>query len=82
MNRIPCEVGRCGRTIGAERYRRQFKHEPGSWICPSHWKLVPRGLKRALARHRRERRKYGFYPRDAAHERLWRVVWRLLDLQG
>lgn len=68
--------------MGADVYRRRFKHEPGGWICSEHWRQVPARLKRVKRRHERERRRYGFYPREAAYERLWAAIWRSLVPEG
>lgn len=66
--------------MGADVYERRFKHRPGVWICQDHWREVPRKWKRVLSRHRREHRKYGFYPREEAYHRLWDRIYRLLGL--
>lgn len=75
-DRVPCEGPGCHRTTGRAVYVRRFKCQPGTWICGTCWKRVPARLRRAKARHERERRKYGFYPREAAYERLWGAIWR------
>lgn len=80
MTRIICDADDCQRTIGRERYVRQLGHEPGGWICPTHWKLVPRALKRLNARHNRERRRYGQIVRPEAYARLWRAIWKVLEI--
>lgn len=81
-SRVPCMVPGCGRSIGPRPYVKQFGHPPGSWVCPTHWRLVPRRLKRVKARHERERRKYGFHPREAAYARLWAAIWRSMTVEG
>lgn len=80
VNRVPCEVPGCSRTMGSDRYQRLFGHPPGTWICVEHWRWVPRGWKRVLSRHNRERRKYGFTPREAAYDRVWARIYRLLGI--
>lgn len=75
--RIPCDTDGCNHTIGRERYVRQFHHEPGGWICADCWRKVPRSLKRVKARHEREKRRLGFYPREAGYERVLRRIWKI-----
>lgn len=78
-DRIKCDLPDCQRTIGADRYRKLFGHEPGGWICTVHWAMVPKRLKRIKARHERQRRKFGDIVRGAAYERLWRAIWRCFE---
>jgi hypothetical protein len=70
--------------MGRDVYCRRFKVDPDShgWICAVHWKMVPRRLKRLWARHQRQFRKHGFYPREAQLDRLWRVIWRAFTAEG
>jgi len=75
-DRIACDVPACKRTIAPERYRRLFGREPGGWICGACWRKVPRSLKRVKARHEREFRRHGFYPREAAYRRTLQAIWR------
>ena len=81
-DRIPCVVPGCPRTTGRAVYIKRFKHEPGDWICGPHWQGVPKGWRRAVVRHRREERRYGFFPREAAYDRLWRAIYRELFKGG
>lgn len=49
-DRIPCEVPFCRRTIGQQRLR----EGDNAWLCPNHWRLIPKGRKQvySLARRR------------------------------
>jgi len=78
VSRVTCDLADCRRTIGEDRYVALFGHEPGGWICPAHWRLVPRDLKRLNARHNRERRRYGAIVRPDAYARLWRAIMRAI----
>lgn len=78
-DRVPCDVSGCKHTMGRKVYVRRFKHEPGGWICSTHWAMVPRRLKRLKSRHEREKRRFDFYPREEALDRLWRAIWRTFD---
>lgn len=79
-DRVPCDVEACARTIGVERYVKLFGHAPGGWVCPTHWRLVPRRMKRVLARVRRKGRRLealvGHNPLNDREWRLWRRLWR------
>jgi len=66
-DRLPCEVPGCNRTVG----RAEIDPLDDEAICGKHWRLVPRALKRVHARHKREFRKFGFYPRPSAAARIW-----------
>lgn len=78
--RIICDVDQCRRTIGLDRYVKLFGHQPGGWVCPAHWKLVPRRMKRVLSRIRRKGRRLealvGSNPLLEREWRIWRRVWR------
>lgn len=72
--RLACLVDDCRRTTARER----LKPDHNEWICQDHWRLVPKAMKRAKARHEREFRKFGFYPRAEAYSRVWRRIKQLL----
>lgn len=76
--RIGCLVPGCRRTIEAAKLAAHHN----AWICPKHWALVPKGLKRAKARHEREFRRHGFYPREAGYCRVWRACSRHAGVSG
>jgi hypothetical protein len=56
------------------------------WVCPKHWALVPKRIKRVWARHQRQFRQYGFYPRgaqvDGVRRRIFREVGALPQKPG
>jgi hypothetical protein len=80
VNRVRCEVPYCHRTMGHAVYERRFGVKPGGWICAFHWRMVPTGWKRVLSRHKREQRKYGFFPRERAYHRAWDRIYRMLGV--
>lgn len=72
--RIGCEVPGCRRSTKSggpqpEGYREW-------WLCPKHWALVPPSLRRVLSRHKRQYRKFGFYPREDAARRIVHMIFR------
>ena len=67
-DRLPCCVPFCRRTTR----RRPEDLSDVEWICPDHWRAVPRPERAILTRCRR---KYARRPTMAswrAHRRIWR----------
>lgn len=46
--RVPCLVPHCGRTI-----KTRGRADGYEWICPKHWRLVSRVLRRRYGRAKR-----------------------------
>lgn len=61
--RLTCEVPHCGRTRGQRKGEKPIEGWE-EWICGDHWRLVPKKMRRALSRARREGGRRRFY-------RLW-----------
>lgn len=69
-DRLTCIVAACRRSIGRSR----IPEHHDEWICPIHWRAVPKVLKRIKARHDRQFRRFGFYPAESAYNRAWRMI--------
>lgn len=72
LNRAPCDIPGCRCTVDRGEH-------PAHWdrfICAKHYRLVSRAVKRVKARHEREYRRHGFYPREAAYHRICERMWR------
>lgn len=63
--RLPCCVPFCRRTIGAEKGNSE-------WICPKHWRQVPREARASYALARRRAL------RILARKPIYREYWNLL----
>lgn len=72
----PCAVPGCKRQIGTRAALKRFGFVPHQWLCETHWRRVPKTLKRCHARHLRRERKLGFDPLPVASERVWRWCMR------
>lgn len=70
IGRLPCVAPGCRRTIAGEH---------GEWICPVHWRLVPRARKRAWARLRRIMKRYG---EDAVQQDRYFRIWDRLKREA
>ena len=75
-DRIPCVIATCTRTMGLETYRKRFGHEPGGWICPTHWSRATKSEKRVAARLRRLERKLGLETVAIRSRRVWNAIER------
>lgn len=70
--RAPCDVAECRRTINRADLPEHFTN----FLCSKHWALIPKAMKRVLARHERQFKKFGFYPREGYH-RIRAMAWRI-----
>jgi hypothetical protein len=65
-DRMRCEVIGCNRT-------RKRDAPYSEWLCPKHWPLVPKYMKRVLFRVHRRARRYGYNRVIVeAERRVWR----------
>ena len=70
--REPCSIAGCRRTVKRSDHPAHYDR----FVCSGHWRLVCSATKRVKARHEREHRRFGFYPRPEAYERICGRVWR------
>lgn len=66
---LACEVPGCRRT--------RKPNEFSEWLCPEHWALVPKQMRRVLSRLHRRIRKYGLNEFFVHAERtIWQRIKR------
>lgn len=53
MDRIPCCVPFCRRTVSARRFAEIVEPPDDCWICGSHWSAVPARAKAVKRRSKR-----------------------------
>jgi hypothetical protein len=71
--RIRCEVPGCRRTRVPNA---SWPVDGQWWLCAVHWPRVSAGVKRVLARYRRQERKFGQQARPAAYSRICQRAFR------
>lgn len=73
--RVGCLVPGCGR--GTTRIQPNEDGEQGEYVCGRHWPMVPKSLKRRLARARKAALAAGRRQDRDAWDRWWRIFDRL-----